>query len=331
MNRISPTCRVLILKLGWAILTLNALGDASAPNPGNASSSAAGNQAAGLEGPKGGFLTPASGMALREDVSLDYAYVGDSKLKSGGKGNLGEQSTDFAYAANVQFSDHLSFRFGLNYNRLDFGRPAGSPLPNNLQTISPSFGAEYKLTNQWGVFGALAPRLELIDNGNQIESQDFQLGAMVGASYNPNEDLSLRLGLAINPGALNLPVLPVVGVRWHFAKPWTLNLGLPRTSLDYQILPNLVLSPIEIGFEGGAFHTSKNYGSSVGMPQLNDRKLEYNEVRVGAGIGYMALKNLQVNLSAGAAVYRDFDFKDASFSPKADPAPFVQLGARVGF
>ncbi len=333
MNRTSPCRRVLVLKMAWAILTLNVLGDGSTTRPANDSMSGVGVDGTELKDIKGlkGFLTPPNAMALREDVSLSHAYVGDAKLKSGAKGNLGEQSTDFSYGAKIPLNEQVSLRFGLNYNRFDFGRPAGSPLPNNLQTISPSFGAEYKLSNQWGLFGALSPRLELIDNANEIESQDFQIGGVVGANYTPNDDLSFRFGLAINPGALNLPVLPLVGVRWHFAKPWTLNLGLPRTSLDYQILPNLRLSPIEVGFEGGEFHTSKSYGSSVGMPQLNDRKLEYNEVRIGAGLEYMVLKNLQVDANAGASVYRNFDFRSASFSSKADPAPFVQLGVRIGF
>ena len=85
------------------------------------------------------------------------------------------------------------------------------------------------------------------------------------------------------------------------------------------------------GFEGGSFYTSKNYGDSVGMSQLNDRKLDYREVRVGTGADYAATKNINVNLTAGAVVYREFDFNDASFSPTVDPAPYVQLGVKLGF
>ncbi len=268
---------------------------------------------------------------LQEDVSLDYSYVGDADLRSGLGGHLGEQTTRFGYSVKAPINDQWSLRFGLDYNRLDFGQPAGSPLPYNLQTLSASFGANYKVSDQWGVFVAVMPRLELIDGWNQIESQDFQLGGAIGATYDPNQDLSLRFGLAINPGSLDTPVLPLLGVRWHFAKPWTLNFGFPRTSLDYQLLPNLRLSPVEVNFNGGSFHTSKTYGNSVGMAQLNDRQLDYTEVRVGSGADYAVTKDIHVGLDAGAVVYRKFDFKDASFSPKVDPAPYVQLGVKVGF
>jgi len=269
--------------------------------------------------------------SVKEDVSLNYSYVGSADLKSGLQGNLGEQTTQFGYSLMAPLNERLSLQLGLNYNRLDFGQPAGSPLPYNLQTVSVSLGLSYKLSDEWSVFGAVMPRLELIDNADQIESQSFEVGGAIGATYDFNPDLSLRFGLGINPGALGIPVVPMVGVRWHFAKPWTLNVGFPRTSLDYQLLPNLRLSPIEVGFQGGSFHTSKTYGDSVGMSKLNDRNLDYNEVRVGAGADYAVMKNVNVELTGGAVVYREFDFDNANFSPKVDPAPYVQLGIKVGF
>lgn len=275
--------------------------------------------------------TETPSLSIQEDVTLSYTYVGDADLKSGATGHLGEQTTRFGYGLKVPISESLSLRSSLNYNRLDFGQPAGSPLPDNLQTFSVSVGAEYKTSDKWGVFGALVPRLKLIDGWDQIESQEFQLGGALGVTYDLNPNLSFRFGLAVNPDVVGVPVLPILGVRWLFAEPWTLNLGFPRTSLDYQLLPNLRISPIEIGFQGGSFHTSKSYGDSVGMSQLDDRKLEYNEIRVGGGADYAVMKNVRVELTVGAVVYREFDFKDASFSPKVDPAPYVQLAVKVGF
>jgi len=270
-------------------------------------------------------------VAFKVNVTLRYSYVGDTDLHSGLGGSLGEQTTLFGYNLMVPLNDRLSLRFGLNYNRLDFGQPLGSPLPYNLQTLSASVGASYKLSDQWSVFGGLTPRMSLIDGWGQIESQDFQVGGMVGANYDLDKDLKLSFGLVVNPGTTGLPVMPMAGVRWGFAKLWMLNFGFPQTSIDYQILPNLRVFPIELGFEGGCFHTSKTYGDSVGMSQLNDRKLDYREVRVGTGADYAVTKSTNVNLTAGAAVYREFEFNDASFSPEVDPAPYVELGVRMGF
>ena len=87
---------------------------------------------------------------------------------------------------------------------------------------------------------------------------------------------------------------------------------------------------MELGFEGSSFHTSKDYGNSVDMPQLNDRRLNRPRYDSG-GAEYTVIKNVQLGLTAGAVVYRKIDFEDAGFSPKIDPAPYVQLGAKVSF
>ena len=268
---------------------------------------------------------------ILQDASLDYTYVGDAGLKTGTGGNLGEQTTRFGYGIKAPVTDQWSLNFGLNYNRIDFGQPAGSPLPFSLETLTATFGATYKLSDQWSFFGDVVPRLELLDGWNQVESGDFQLGGALGANYEVNPDLSLRFGVAINPGTTGLPVMPLLGLRWRFAEAWSLNFGFPRTSIDYQILPNLRLSPLELGFEGGSFHTDSTYGNSVGMPNLNDRNLNYREVRAGVGAAYDVTKNVQVGLNAGAVVYREFDFSNANFTPSVEPAPYVQAGVKVGF
>ena len=268
---------------------------------------------------------------LLQDVSLDYTYVGNADLRTGTGGSLGEQTTRFGYRIKAPITEQWALNFGLNYNRLDFGQPAGSPLPYTLETLTASVGATYKISDQWSLFGDVAPRLELLDGWDQIQSGDVQVGGALGATYEANPNLSLRFGAAINPGTTGLPVMPLLGLRWRFADAWALNFGFPRTSIDYQILPNLRLSPIEIGFEGGSFHTDSTYGNSVGMPNLNDRNLNYREVRVGTGAAYDMTKNIQVGLNAGVVVYREFDFSNANYSPTVAPAPYVQLGAKVGF
>ena len=270
-------------------------------------------------------------LQLRQDVSLDYSYVGGAKIKSGPDGHLGEQTSAFRYSLKVPVDAQWSFRVGLHYKRFDFSVPEGALLPNNLQTISPSFGVDYRLLDQWSVFGGISPRLSMIDNGDHIGSQDFRVGGILGATYNPSRTLSLQFGVVVNPDSLGSPVLPAVGVRWEFADLWTLNFGFPRTSIDHQLLPNLTLSLIKVGFEGGSFHTSKTYGDAMGRPQLNDRKLQYQEVRVGTGANYAVTESIQVGLTAGAVVYRNFDFKDTAYSQKVDPAPYVQLSVKTDF
>jgi hypothetical protein len=269
---------------------------------------------------------------IDQDATIAYSYVGGAYYKSDATGNLGsEQATEFRYGLKIPIDQQIKLQFGLNYTRLDFGEPTGSPLPYSLETLELHFGASYKLSEQWGLFADIAPRLEIVDGWDNIESNDFEIGGVIGATYDPNPNLSIRGGLGINPSGIDIPVLPVIGVRWRFTQDWTLNFGFPRTSIDYQILSNLRVSPLEVGFEGGDFHTSKTYGNSVGDSYLNDRRLYYSEVRLGVGADYAVQKNLHVGLDTGAVVYREFDFHNTGYSPTVDPAPFVQLSARIGF
>jgi hypothetical protein len=69
------------------------------------------------------FVQPS--VALREDVTLSYSYLGDADLHAGLGGSLGEQTTLFGYGLMLPLNDQLSLHFGLNYNRLDFGQPSG--------------------------------------------------------------------------------------------------------------------------------------------------------------------------------------------------------------
>ncbi len=281
---------------------------------------------------KATFLPPKAG--IREEVTLDYAYAGGADLKSAGtigSGSLQEQSTHLGYNVLIPIDDKWSVRWGLADSRLDFGRPARSPLPQNLQTLTMNFGAQYKIDSQWTAFGGIAPRLSLMDGWDRVNSQEVAFGGMLGARYDVNRDLAFTFGLGINPGNNGLPVMPLVGVHWGFAKDWTLDVGIPRTAVSYQLLPNLRLNPLLVGFDGGTFHTSKTYGNAFGMPQLNDRQLQYTEVRVGTGASYFFQPTVSLDLTGGVIAYRQFDFKDAGYSPKVDPAPYVQLGLRIGF
>lgn len=268
--------------------------------------------------------------AIVENASANYSYVGGSDLKSGGSGSLSEQTSDFKYDLRVPVNDTVGVGFGLGYNRIDFGAPSNSFLPDNLQSLNLNILGYYKLSNQWSLFAMFGPRMNLVNDWDSIDSKNVSLAGALGAHYEFNKDLAVQFGLAFNPDLDNVPVIPLLGLNWHFADQWTLNFGFPRTAIDYQVLTNLRLS-LETAFLGGEYQTSSTYGNDVGNPQLNDRTLRYHEIRVGVGAVYSLTKNVDLELSAGSAVYREFDFKDTGYDPKAEPAPYVKTGIKVNF
>jgi len=272
---------------------------------------------------------------LNQDFDMSYSYVGGSKVSNktnGVGGDVSEQSSSLGYGVKVPVSPGVLLTLGVDYNRLDFSLPAGSYLPQNLQKFSIHVGVDYKLSQQWSLFASTGPQISTID-GVDVYSNEISFQGAVGATYKPSDNLLVRFGLSVSPDdASGLPVMPVIGVRWKFAPDWTLNAGVPKTSIDWQVLPNLRFSPLTVGFEGGTFHTSNSYGDKVGAPELDGRTLNYMEVRVGAEASYSLTKDLAVELSTGAVVYRDFKFKDDdNLSPMVNPAPYVQVGMKYEF
>lgn len=279
--------------------------------------------------PKAIGKLPQSGVL--EEASLQYSYAGKADLDSNSGGKLDEQVTAFHYGASVPVNPEVTILAGVQYTRLDFGQSAGSPLPNSLETVAISTGLHYKISNQWNVFGIVSPQLNLLDGWDEMSSQDIRVGGAAGAVYEFNKDLSVQFGLALNPGQKDWLVIPLLGLNWRFAESWTLNLGLPKTSIDYQLFQKLRLSVIEMAFHGGTYRTGSTYGNSVGRPELNDRDLTYTEVRVGTGASYALTKNVDLGLSAGVVAYREFKFEDSGYKQKVEPAPYVQVGVKVGF
>lgn len=275
-------------------------------------------------------IQPALRPALVESVVAHYSYVGGSDLKSNGGGELTEQTSDFRYDLRVPINDTVGIGFGLGYNRIDFGTPDNSFLPDSLETVNLGLLGYYKLSNDWSLFAMFGPRLNLVNGWSEIEAKNVTWAGGFGARFEYNKDLSLQFGLGVNPGTDRVPILPIVGVNWHFADKWTLNVGFPRTALDYQLLSNLTLS-LEGSFLGGTYETSSTYGNEVGRPELNNRSLSYNEIRIGIGALYKLTKNVDLELSTGAVVYREFDFKDTDYDPTVKPAPYVKTGIKVSF
>jgi hypothetical protein len=268
-------------------------------------------------------------MAIHQELSLDYGYVGGSQARNGGThyGDSDEQQSDLKYNAAIPINDLLGVSFGVDYSRFDFGNPgAAAGIPQSLEVVSPSVGLRYKLDSQWALFGRFAPEIENLNNWSQ--SQYVRYTGAVGAFYDLNPDLQFTFGLAINPGTIKVPVIPLVGVRWHFEKDWTLLLGFPKSEVEYQITPKWTVG-VGPSFQGGVFRTDGDYGNAIGRADLNNQHFYYREVRVGLNSEYKLTKWASITGEVGDSVYREFDFKDDNnYKVKDQPAPYGQIGLK---
>jgi opacity protein-like surface antigen len=225
-------------------------------------------------------------------------------------------------------SKEWSVQFGAGYKRFDFGSTGTvGGTPQNLEVASLDLGASYRLDEKWTLFSMVTPELDGV-NGDYTY---LHVGGAVGYVYQYRPNLTLTAGLAINPGGIvDYPVMLIGGIHWKISDVWTLDLGLPRSAIDYAVTDKLHVwcGP---SFEGGLFRTSSDYGNPIGRPDLDGRKVSYREIRVGVGADYALTSSISIGAQVGSAVYREFEFKDDNTKVHADPAPFGQLGVKVAF
>jgi len=271
---------------------------------------------------------------LREDVSIDGSYVAGSNASVNGgskAGNLSEDLFKFGYTVSMPVNEALAIRLEAGYRQFDFGSLGTSAaIPQSLQTANLGLGASYRLDPKWQLFAELTPQLDSVD-GWGSDSTIFRLSGAFGYVYAYRPNIIFTTGLAINPGGFSdFPIMPVGGVHWKITDKWTLDLGLPRTALDYALTDKLHLWTGG-SFEGGTYKTGETYGNAFDRPDLNERKFSYREIRVGVGADYTLAEGLSLGGEIGSAVYREFDFNQDNDKVKADPALFAQLGLKYQF
>ncbi len=269
-------------------------------------------------------LSEGSKVKLSYELDADYSYVGDAKtsLGHGRNGDVSEQSNFVSAIVTPQWNDGPLYRFGLQWQRFSFGLPGTAPLPNTLQSVNAVIGADVQLFQSWLVRVEFQPGI--YSDFHDISSDDFNMPVIIGGSYIASPDLQWILGLSIDINR-QWPVIPAVGVRWKFSEQWVLNLVLPSPRLEYEWSKDLTLF-LGGDVKDGTFRVDEHFGDAHGRPRLNNAVVEYDEIRVGAGMEWKARPGVTVGLQGGYMPYRQFDFHraDTSFETK-DGAPYGQV------
>ena len=194
-------------------------------------------------------------------------------------------------------------RLGAEWERFSFGFPDQAPLPDTLQALSLVIGLDTQLSDSILLRFQAQPGFYGTDD---FESQDVNVPFVIGGTYIYSPNLQFVLGIGVDIER-KYPVLPGGGVRWKIARQWVLNAVLPTPRLEYQLNKDLTL------YAGGTvketnFRVSDNFGSTRGIPRLNQAVLTYGEIRTGAGADWKVSSVITLSAEAGYQPYRDFDF-----------------------
>jgi hypothetical protein len=310
----------------------------------------------------------------------DTSYVGDARTNFGGgiSGKVSEQNDDAKFLIEPQFNDGPIYRFGLSYERYNFGLSQAAPVPDALQAENLVVGMDFQLFNSWLVRVEADPGF--YTDGRDAAVRGFNVPFTIGGSYISGEDVQWVLGLEVDINR-QIPVFPAVGLRWQFRDQWVLDLILPTPRLEFDENKNLAFylgadvddgtyrvdqqlgvgyddayrtpgtaktqplerrivgysvagpfaTPIFQTFRPAASAASASVPSAVGA-HLGGTIVEYDEVRIGAGMSWKASKALTFELECGYLPYREFDFHraDVHFSNNSG-APYGQMSLTAQF
>lgn len=280
--------------------------------------SAAHAQPAGVGGP-GSVLT-------RMDATVSYTGAGEVERKAG----TGEAATTLSSASAAvyyQASENLSLGTGAFWQGLWIDHNGSAPLPDHTHGLGLRLSGMWKPADAWSI--RLDVRPGIYSDWQDIDGSDINFPALVAVGYQVNTNLLLVAGININPWS-RLATIGGPGVWWRFAEDWTLNLVLPKPTLEYSLTRNWITF---IGGEitGGAFRVADDFGNEYGRSNLNGEKFAYRELRASGGLRYRMGPFWGASLEAGYAFNRQFEFREADWQFRTDPAPFVRLGLQGAF
>ena len=286
----------------------------------------------GGEATKQVVTTRSHEVSISHEVEIGYnASAGArSNVSPFRNADVSEQNTHFQYVLSYAVPDRPILRFGVGYDRYDFGFAGPGLIPGALQSAILIAGLDLKISD---FLIRIEAHAGFYGDDRGFNASDFNAPVVLGASYLVSKDFQWVAGLYFNPNASN-PVTGGVGFRWKMSDRWVLNAVPPNPRLEFKATDDLTL------YAGGqiivsTFRVNQNFG--VGTPVAAGRNyrnavVDYTEVRAGTGASWKFTPKGTLDLEVGYMAYRDFDYHKVgdNFQTKSG-AVYGQVGLKLAF
>ena len=252
------------------------------------------------------------------ETEASFSAVADSEFRGGGfRGDVNAVDFGLRAVASKQFGGGPLFRFGLEWQRSNFGLPKAAPLPNTLQSFAAVVGADFQFGEAWLFRLEASPGF--YSGGTDVRSGDFNIPVIFGGSYFVNADLQFIAGIEVDVNR-KYPVLGAIGLRWKFAPKFVLKAVLPAPRIEYSFSKSLT------GYVGAdlretTYRMDSAFGRSHGRRRLDNSMVDYTQIRVGAGAMWNVTSQLTLECEAGVAVVHEFDFHRADIGVRSQDRP----------
>jgi hypothetical protein len=265
-------------------------------------------------------------------LDAESSFFGTGGTNTGGKnlGDITEISSSAKFVLSAQVRDTALLRLGVGWLGYFFDPDPKAPIPETLQAENLAIGADIQVSP------AILARVEALpgiySNARDITWRDFNVPFEIAGSYFVSADLILLFGIYVDVNA-SPPVFPVIGVHWKLSDKWVIEGMPPRPQIQYALSDSVTL------FAGAdlreeTFVVDNQFGTSRGVPQLNNAIVEYSEIRAGAGLTWKLSKRVTMDIEGGCSPYRRFDYPNVADGLKVksdDWVPYLRVGLSALF
>jgi hypothetical protein len=263
-------------------------------------------------------------------VETESSYVFESDLNHGiSLGKQDEIQNSFEYGHRFFLKGNLYARLGVAYERFDFGSTA-APVPNHLQKIAGTISIDYM---HGADIGALLQFQPGFYTENDIGADSFDCPITLARFFILQPDkLYLLVGAQAKFLRGGLPVIPFAGIVWYPSEKLHVMGILPEPRVIYFFNDQLhVWAGGQLA--GGSFRID-HHNEFLNIPhvaKLSGAQVDYSEYRAGVGLTYSLINQIDLDLGAGYAIQRSFNYHRAGEHYDTDPAPYLQFEIKAKF
>ncbi|NBV24205.1 MAG: hypothetical protein EBS05_20095 [Proteobacteria bacterium] len=272
---------------------------------------------------------PPRGQPLQLEYDAGAAFLSGSRLSLGTAhlGNIESTHSHLVVGMAARATDDFTYRVAGEYRRNDFSLSPGVPIPKLLGNAGLQLTGNLTLTKDLSLWANARPGV--YSDFRNLSWGDVNVPFNVVMAWQQNEDLLWLLGVYVDLRA-DFPVFGGPGVRWHFADDWTLNLVMPRPRIELRASDSLMLYACG-ELREVSYRTARDFGTSVGNPALNNRMLDYRDMRLGGGMTYSFSRHINLGLEGGYVIERRFNYYGAHTQLTDNGAGYVSASLNGKF
>jgi hypothetical protein len=274
--------------------------------------------------------TSASRFSYELDAESSFFGNGSANVGSKNVGDITEISGAGKFVLSTQIRDSTLLRLGAGWQGYFFNPAAQAPIPYSLQAETLEVGADIQVSP--AILLRVGAFPGIYSNNRDISWQDFNVPFQIAGSYFVSADLILLAGIYVDVNAAT-PVFPVIGVHWKISDKWVIEGMPPRPQIQYLLSDKVTLfAGADVREE--TFVVDNQFGTSRGLPQLNNAILQYDEIRAGAGLTYKISKGVTLDVEGGCTPYRRFYYPHVAdgFKVKSEElVPYLHIGLSALF